>query len=450
MYWSKYNLILPLFEGKEYALVNALMGLVDFATAEEGAQLEAAAAGRWEEVGPELLSYLQDRGYILPDATSESLLLADKYGEFQQELATSPTHILLVPTYACNLACTYCFQQGMKEGELVTKEVVDAFFQHISSKFGQEQPRPFITLFGGEPLIASPRQLEIIDYIARQAKTNDFELAAVTNGYDLEQFVPLFQASGVRIKEIQVTIDGPQEVHDARRGTADGRGTFAEIMRGIRAAVAAGFPINFRVVVDKENLPSLLPLVRYLEEQGWLDLSPGQFKTQLGRNYELYDCYARPQHLFNRLEMWAAYAALTKKEPLLQKFHQPDFKGIRYLIENGEMLVPAFDTCPAAKKEWVFDLHGYIYGCTATAGRAEHRLGIFWPEVIYDQEAVRLWQTRNVLTIPECRDCAVAHVCGGGCGAVAWSRTGKVQAPDCRPIKELYTLGLEYYRDKLG
>lgn len=450
MYWSKYNLILSLFEGKEYALVNPLQGLVDFATPAEAEQLQAAAVSDWDKLDPGLLAYLQERGYVLPDAISESLIVADKYGEFQQELAASPTHILLVPTYACNLACTYCFQQGMKEGELISREVVDAFFRHLDERFGQEQPRPFITLFGGEPLIASPRQLEIIGYIASQAREKNYELAVVTNGYDLQEYVELFQASGVRIKEIQVTIDGPEEVHDSRRGTADGRGTFQRIMQGISQAIAAGYPINFRVVVDKENLPSLVPLVRYLEEQGWLDLPPGRFKTQLGRNYELYDCYARPQHLFNRLEMWAAYAALAQQEPLLQKFHQPDFKGIGYLVQQGEMLVPAFDTCPAAKKEWVFDLYGHIYGCTATAGRADHRLGSFWPEVNYDQEALKPWQNRNVLTIPECRDCSVAHVCGGGCGAVAWSRTGKVMAPDCRPIKDLYALGLEYYRHRLG
>ncbi|MHB1407760.1 MAG: SPASM domain-containing protein, partial [Desulfitobacteriaceae bacterium] len=72
-----------------------------------------------------------------------------------------------------------------------------------------------------------------------------------------------------------------------------------------------------------------------------------------------------------------------------------------------------------------------------------------YPEYHVRQRDVRAWQERSVLTIPECHDCDVSLICGGGCGAVAKSKTGLVQAPDCRPIKEILTLGLKYYGDDL-
>ncbi|GAB6152269.1 hypothetical protein JCM17380_10190 [Desulfosporosinus burensis] len=64
-------------------------------------------------------------------------------------------------------------------------------------------------------------------------------------------------------------------------------------------------------------------------------------------------------------------------------------------------------------------------------------------------EEVKEWQERSVLTIPECQDCEVGLICGGGCGAVAKDRLGKVRAPDCHPIKELLTIGINYYGDDI-
>lgn len=65
------------------------------------------------------------------------------------------------------------------------------------------------------------------------------------------------------------------------------------------------------------------------------------------------------------------------------------------------------------------------------------------------EKEVKEWQERSILTIPECRECEVGLICGGGCGAVAKDRLGKVKAPDCHPIKDILSLGLKYYGDEL-
>jgi uncharacterized protein len=130
------------------------------------------------------------------------------------------------------------------------------------------------------------------------------------------------------------------------------------------------------------------------------------FKTQIGRNYELFECYVKPQHLMTQVELWAEYAALAKAHPVLYRFHRPDFKGIRHLVDTGDLYLASFDTCPAAKTEWVFDLYGEIYGCTASCGREEYRLGRYWPVVEKNDAAIENWQSRNVTTIEKCRSCS--------------------------------------------
>ena len=58
------------------------------------------------------------------------------------------------------------------------------------------------------------------------------------------------------------------------------------------------------------------------------------------------------------------------------------------------------------------------------------------------------WEDRDVTSIPECRTCSLQLACGGGCASVAKNRSGKILAPDCRPVRELMELGFSLYGDQ--
>ena len=63
------------------------------------------------------------------------------------------------------------------------------------------------------------------------------------------------------------------------------------------------------------------------------------------------------------------------------------------------------------------------------------------------EDLIEEWEERDVLSISECTNCSVRLACGGGCAAIAKSRTGKLHSPDCRPIKELLELGISLYNE---
>ncbi len=447
MYYSRYNLIIPMKENPAfpYAIMNSLSGAFDLVGLSEYDKLQKLSHGEID-ADQEFPLYLKTRGYLYSDVEEEHKILQSRWSEFQQTLMETAPQVLLVPTYACNLACPYCYQNGIKQKtQLINREVVDVFFKHLVELYPQQ--KPFITLFGGEALNALPRQKEIIDYIVNKAAQGGYAISAVTNGYHLLEYLDILQQTTV--KEIQITLDGPQKVHDQRRHTAGGQGTYERIIKGMEEAIQRKIPINLRVVVDKTNYEALVILAEELDQRGWLDLPSKDFKTQVGRNYELFECYATPQHLLAQAEHWAMFVELTEKHPILRKFHQPEFKGIKHLVQTGELYLPTYDTCPACKTEWVFDLYGDIYGCTATTGQEEYKIGTFFPAYQLNRQEVKQWQERNIFTIPECRECNVSLICGGGCGAVANHQWSKVLAPDCRPIKEVLELGLRYYGDQL-
>ena len=119
------------------------------------------------------------------------------------------------------------------------------------------------------------------------------------------------------------------------------------------------------------------------------------------------------------------------------------------LAENGDLPEALFDSCPACKTEWAFDFTGHIYPCTATVGKVDESLGTFYPEVSRKETMIENWESRDVLSIPECKECFVQLACGGGCGAIAKNRAGNICSPDCRPVKELMELGFAAYFEDL-
>ncbi|HEY5584773.1 MAG TPA: DUF5714 domain-containing protein [Ruminiclostridium sp.] len=432
----------------EYAILNPISGSFDIMGEHEYQMLQKLTDG--EAPATDFSAYLLERGYAYDNSDDQDSAISSAYTDFNNEIAQSQVQLMLVPTYGCNLSCTYCFQHGIDDRPtLISKETVDTFFDYTRTNFSQGSQKPFITLFGGEPLVNSPAQKSIIKYIIDKCVAENYELSAVTNGYDFTEYIDILKK--VKVKEIQFTLDGSKNIHDSRRATSNKKGTFDRIIAGIEAAVENKMPVNLRSVVDLENIEDMINLAKFLDKKGWLDLPPELFKTQIGRNYELFECYAKPQHLLTQVELWGKFASLSKDHPVLSKFHRPDFKGIRHIVDTGEMYMASFDTCPACKTEWVFDLYGNIYGCTASCGREEYLLGTFWPEVNLNIDAINTWKIRDVKTIPKCKDCKYDVICGGGCGVVAANQNnGNILSPDCRSIQELTEIGVNHYIDDIN
>ncbi len=197
------------------------------------------------------------------------------------------------------------------------------------------------------------------------------------------------------------------------------------------------------MVIDRENIDNLPDLARFAIEKGWT--RNRHFKTQIGRNYELHHCQSTPEKLFDRVSLFESIYELTRKHPHIIEFYKPAYSIARFMSEQGDLPDPLFDACPACKTEWAFDYLGQIYSCTATVGKTDEALGTFYPVVTRLTESVRQWENRDITAIPECKDCAVSLACGGGCGAVAKNRTGKICSSDCRPVKELLEMGFSSY-----
>lgn len=428
---SRHNIISRIYNSDDYFIVNLLTENADVIPA---AEAEMLLAGK----SPDDNAY-SEKGYV-SEASAEEKVFRSRYLDFIDERDNDEVQLFYVNNYSCNFDCSYCYQSGYPETPAkYTPEVTDSFFDYIRSEF--KNRKYYITLFGGEPLL--PSNDSFLAHFLEKCRETGTEIAIVTNGYHLAAYLPLLAENAIR--EIQVTLDGTADMHNARRNLRSRKGTFSCIVEGIDAALDMGMPVNLRMVIDRENINELPSLASYAIEKGWTRNS--LFKTQLGRNYELHYCQSGNSKLFSRLEMYSEVYSLIKQHPEILEFHKPAMSVSKYLFENGTLPAPLYDSCPGCKTEWAFDYTGRVYSCTATVGKQGEELGTFWPEVNLNQDAIDDWQYRDIMSIPGCRDCNLALACGGGCASVARNRNGLLLSPDCRPVKELISLGMSLYSE---
>lgn len=440
---SRHNIVSRIDGSDSYYAVNLLSGGSDLLTEQEAGVLLSDES--LAKADPSLLEEMASRGYLV-QTQAENKLYRNRYFDFADQRDQEEVQLFFVPNYSCNFSCSYCYQdEYTNPNQFASPEVVEAFFRYVATEFAGR--RKYLTIFGGEPLLNNRHQQELIRLLVEHSNRLGLEICVVTNGYYLENYTEILAAG--KIREIQVTLDGTRQIHDKRRFLKGGAPTFDPIVRGIDACLAAGFPVNLRMVVDRQNVENLPELAAFAIEKGWTG-NP-LFKTQIGRNYELHHCQSTPDQLFTRLTLFRKIFELTKEFPHISQFYKPSYSVVKYLAEHGELPDPLFDACPACKSEWAFDYTGSIYSCTATVGKEGERLGTFFPDVTKNEEMIRQWASRDVTSIAECRNCPVQLACGGGCGSVAKNRTGSVLSTDCRPVRELMEIGFSaYFREELS
>ena len=143
--------------------------------------------------------------------------------------APDPEAITLFLTHRCNLRCKMCGQWGEsgvtkkmdagKVSEELPFEVLTVLIDNVS------RTRPGITLFGGEPLLY-PRCTDLISYI----KSRRMHCLMITNGSLLEGHAEGLVGAGC--DEINLSLDGPRQLHDEIRGLP---GLYDRIVKGVKA-----------------------------------------------------------------------------------------------------------------------------------------------------------------------------------------------------------------------
>ena len=431
MKMSKYSMFLKVGDD-EYLLINSRSGACDLVDTDVVELLRTPS-----DADPSTLQCLKERGHLTalsPEEEVEEMeALCTEYMKNRQKVYT---HVI-IPTYSCNLECRYCFLSDLESrgrewmNTVIDSEHVDRIFETATAL---DTIRGKMVLYGGEPLLLKNKP--IIEEILQKGRRLNYTFSIPTNGVTVPAFIDVLTEYKTAL---QITIDGPKEVHNRRRIRKDGTGTFDEVIAGVDAAVEAQLPVNLRTNLDKDNIHAFPKIIDFYVQKGWLD-NPHvsiQFSTVFTPPCSSSDS------LFYPGELHEAVISMAEKTPEIWKCGF-DFRGAD-LFENifvkGVTGAPRFWYCEAVSSMLIYDPFGKIYVCWEHVGTESTTVGVYYPELKWNQRYTQ-WRGRTVFTIPECRDCIYALFCGGGCGYEALERYGTLSKPVCYDYHRVFTTAI--------
>lgn len=161
-------------------------------------------------------------------------------------------YLILKATRLCNLRCTYC--HAWRDGP---NQVLS--FEHLVSVIAQAMRLPgvrwlHVVWHGGETTLLSRRYFQRALWLQEYFRIDSRKVghSIQTNATRLdEDWCRFFAAAGF---SVGVSADFDPESHDLHRRYADGRGSFADVSRGVALLEAHGVPHGWLAVVDERVL----------------------------------------------------------------------------------------------------------------------------------------------------------------------------------------------------
>ena len=353
-------------------------------------------------------------GILVADPDTEKAELLNRFAEANR--LSRRFSAIVVLNLDCNLACPYCFEEGVRGGSYMAPDTADLLVEMIERDQLSQGRQVSLDFYGGEPLLSR----DLIGSIAARLQKSSaekglpFSFSLVSNGNLLTRPVAK-ELKALGLHGAKVTLDGPREVHDRSRPFASGKGSsFDAIIRNL-GAVWDVIDLQIGGNYTRDNYPEFLRLLDYLLAVG---LTPQKLRmVQFNPVIKTVGSPALPDFRTGcdcANEEWLSAAALFLRDETLKRgFTVPKPGPAGCVVEFVNDLV--------------INIDGAIYKCPAFVGRegfavGDLRSGITGDGSVYNPD---VWKK------PECLDCAYLPHCFGGCRFMKFVRDGNIADVDC-------------------
>lgn len=362
---------------------------------------------RTDEAVRELWDDLVRGGYLVEDWIDELKILQirNRTARFQNY----GLGLTIVPTMNCNFQCPYCFETH--PNQVMSQEVENALVELLRNRL-RPQETLCVTWFGGEPLLRLKQILRLTERFDEicQERESSYSASIVTNGYLLSEKA-VQELLTAHVDRVQVTLDGPREMHDRTRRLHNGQGTYDRIMANLEALVNGNHNNgegerrvrgSVRVNVDKTNIAEIPLLLDDLTRRG-LKGKIGVFVGQLRPYTEACN------HIGGSCFGDDEYPAI--EVDLYRQFLERGFQVTRYPRARSAYCMA--DSCQNA---FLVAPGGELYGCWTDIGSTNiigHLLDQGEERRLYPRLIEYLsW---DPFEQQECRECDILPICMGGC-----------------------------------
>lgn len=362
-------------------------------------RVEQFCAGRDNGAGiEELLETLVGRRYLTDDDVDEIAVLRSRYLRGRH---TGSLGLTIVTSLGCNFDCPYCFED--KSPGHLKPEVANAIIKLVEDS-PDDIPGVRVTWMGGEPLLASRELFALSERLIETCDRRSFayDAAIITNGWYLDAEMAT-RLHAHKVRSAQVTIDGPQDIHDEYRPRLNSGSTFHRVIDNVEAA-AENMNVAVRININKGNLGRVEELIADLAGRGLSDkIGLGAARmTDLVSNEEAPvvtysgDCFSSEE--FGQVEI--------EFDRLASRY------GFSATRTPGATSTP----CTAVRAtDVVVGSDGELWKCWDDIGDPSATIGSILDYHVIDEEAVEPWLAYDPFSDPQCSTCVALPGCMGGC-----------------------------------
>lgn len=388
-----------------YIAYNARSGAVGLMTGENYEAYKRLARKLSQDDGQEftseeahLIQQLEHGRFVYPNDQDE--LEAIRFEHMMARYDQTGLGLSIAPTLACNMACEYCYEAA-KTG-MMRSDTVEAILEFVEKRAPHLRTVD-VNWYGGEPLLAMDVITDLTESLTDVAGEHKFDYSAsiVTNGYLLTKD-RVDELRALRVRNIQITLDGPSRMHDVKRPLKNGGQSFKTIIENIAYATTR-ISTNIRVNVDRSfSTDDIRELLTELDEAGLRErvgLYFGRLEASTSVCSNISEsCY--DSAAFSKIE--------TEFYPILLE------KG--FLI--GSLPAPLATVCIAQQiSSFLIDPDGDIYRCYNHVGNKPKSMGNVRDKIDYQNRNFRKFFAFDPFENETCRSCDLLPVCLGGCPA---------------------------------
>lgn len=225
-------------------------------------------------------------------------------------------------TERCNLRCLHCYQTGGGSDELTIAEI-RSLVSEVSEMLGEWSNAygitflPSFNVTGGEPFLR-PDLCEIIEEISGHG----FDVYILTNGTLIDER-KANDVSSLGVSGVQVSIEGPEEIHDRIRGW----GSFSASLAGVERLTDAGLTVTLNTTLSSLNADHIVEMMSLASSLGVHNLGFARLVPS-GRGQTLVDRVlpaARVRAVCDRLFSAKGIGfQVVSGDPMANQLHVPE------------------------------------------------------------------------------------------------------------------------------
>ncbi|WP_421920339.1 radical SAM protein [Marinifilum sp.] len=304
--------------------------------------------------------------------------------------------LYITPTMTCNFSCFYCFEGEIKTRGMMSQKVEDSIVKFLEKN---KERKISIIWFGGEPLLGFKNIMSIVKKLRK--RNIAFESSMITNG-------SLLTKSKIRCLEelnltnIQISLDGPKEIHDERRFFKHSKkGTFEIILSNIEDVLSStSIPITIQVAIDKTNNFAYAALLEMLNNK--FPLYMKNRRIRVGYNI------VQDRTGFDKKSL--CNTSNDQYHTIIDLFHL-DIKN-KMLPALPSRILPCMYRSTSC---FAIDDKGDVFKCIEHLGKPDKKIGNIVEGFISLQKMAFSILEKDPFEDLQCKNCNVFPVCGGGC-----------------------------------